>query len=109
MHCNTASILLLYEDQKYRDSFAKDLAKTNYIYVPLAGISFKTIQEMQDSLLSGKRKKNFNSEWIQQYYATMDTALRQFFGYSGSFTDESAADNEIVPADNNLSDNSINE
>ena len=93
-HCNTASILLLHEDQEYRNSFAKDLAKTNYIYVPLAGISFKAIQEMQDDLLSGKRKKEFNVGWIQQYYATMDAVLQQMFGHYESTIEETTDDDK---------------
>jgi hypothetical protein len=99
-HCNTASILMLHENQEYRNSFAKDLAKTNYIYVPLAGISYKTIQEMQDDLLSGKRKKEFNAEWIQQYYAIMDAVLQQLLGHFESAREEST-DGDMIPTENN--------
>lgn len=98
--CNTASILLLHENQEYRNSFAKDLAKTNYIYVPLAGISYKTIQEMQDDLLSGKRKKEFNVGWIQQYYAIMDAALQQLLGHFESAMEESTGGDKITTESN---------
>ena len=76
-HCNTASLLLLHDDQEYIDSFVKELSKTNYIYVPLAGVSFSTIQAMQDDMLTGKRKKELNAGWIHQYYAAREAVLNE--------------------------------
>lgn len=79
-HLNMSSILLQHKDSDYKVKTIMELSKTNYIYVPLMGRSDEEIQKLYNNLLSGEKKKELNTEWIQRNYAAIERVIREFFG-----------------------------
>ena len=79
-HLNMSSIILQHKNSDYKTNLIMELSKTNYIYVPLMGRSDEEIQELYNNLLSGKKKRELNTEWIQRNYAAVEKVIRELFG-----------------------------
>ena len=77
---NIVSLLQHYTDSDYKVSFIKELAKTNYIYVPLQARSDNEYVEILGYLLDGKRKEIYYREIMHRFVDVRKRVLREYFG-----------------------------